>query len=148
DQHDGEVVEIGDERLHRARSYPGSPRCASQRPSPTQRRPSAAGSVTDSARKSAPRTAAVNGLSARKTVTSVAGALPSAQSQRKYPMPLPTPMKTIAAQPLRLKCGQPAKNPSRAASTARNTTDASIASALTGTVGYRRTYGRYSTLHA
>ena len=57
-------------------------------------------------------------------------------------LPLLTPMNSTAPQPARVRLGHSAKNPSPAASAARNATEASIASALTGTVGYRRTYGR------
>ncbi len=42
----------------------------------------------------------------------------------------------------RAERGGAAKKPSRAASADRNTTDASIANALTGRVGYLRRYGR------
>ena len=50
---------------------------------PRKRRPSTESVETVSARSSEPSQAAVIGLSARKTVTWVAGAWPRAQSQRK-----------------------------------------------------------------
>jgi hypothetical protein len=51
-------------------------------------------------------------------------------------------MNRTASQPPALKRGSASKNPSGAASTARKPTEASMAKALTGSVGYRARYGR------
>lgn len=53
-------------------------------------------------------------------------------------MPLLIPMKMTASHPPVLKRGQAPKNPSPAASRERNPTEASMAQALTGRVGYFR----------
>jgi len=45
-------------------------------------------------------------------------------------------MNSTASQPFLVNCGGASKNPSPVASRARNPTDASIANALTGSVGY------------
>src|SRR5262249_39600382 len=123
-----------------------SRRCARASPAATEARPSAASGETGSPRSQAPSAAAVTGLSARNAVTRVGVAWFSAHSQRKYPTPLPTPMKATAIQPTGVKPGRTAKKPSPAATGTRKTTEASIANALTGSVGYFWRYGRYRTL--
>ena len=54
----------------------------------------------------------------------------------------------FASQPADVKCGSAPKKPSPAATSARASTEASIANVLTARVGYFRRYGRYSTLHS
>src|SRR5262245_52931622 len=103
----------------------------------TSARPPMDQTDSGSPRSHAPSHAAVIGLNARKTVTSVGDAWLNAHNQSTYPMPLPTPMNPRASQPPAVNRGSEAKNPSGTASTARNATEASIANALTGNVAYR-----------